>query len=55
MEYKKGPERGLIFRMGYHPQTAAVAVAVAVAEVAVAVDAVAVVASTADSLNPHAD
>lgn len=34
MEYKKGPERGLIFRMGYHPQTAAVAVAVAVDAVA---------------------
>ena len=54
MECKKGPERGLIFRMGYHPQTAAVAVAVAEV-VSVVVAAVAVVASTADSLNPHAD
>lgn len=40
---KKGPERGLIFRMGYHPQTAAVAVAVVFAAVAVAVFAAVVV------------
>lgn len=51
MEYKKGPERGLIFRMGYHPQTAAVAVAVVFA--AVAVDAVA--SDFAAVVSHHAD